>query len=164
MSGDLIFDTAVKIVLDHEGGYVCDKDDPGGETAYGISKRQYPGEDIKGMTAQRARDIYFCDYWLRYRIRQLPGVILPSKVLDMSVLLGGQVAIRLLQAALAACGAPVDADGVIGPETVKACSALAGADLIGTYEDILAKHFQSLVAADPRKAKFLSGWLTRAHS
>lgn len=164
MTADLIFQTAVKIVLDHEGGYVDDPLDPGGATNFGISARAYPSEDIKEMTAQRARDIYFCDYWLRYRIRQLPGVILPSKVLDMAVLLGGSVAIRLLQCALVACGAHVDPDGVIGPETVKACSALTGADLIGTYETILEQHFQSLVAADPKKAKFLSGWLTRAHS
>jgi len=33
---------AVEMVLAHEGGYVNDPNDPGGETKYGISKRSYP--------------------------------------------------------------------------------------------------------------------------
>lgn len=41
------FDDAVEIVLKHEGGYVNDKKDPGGETNMGISKRAYPHIDIK---------------------------------------------------------------------------------------------------------------------
>jgi len=33
---------AVAVVLDHEGGYINDLRDPGGETKWGISKRSYP--------------------------------------------------------------------------------------------------------------------------
>ena len=33
------FDTAIKKVLKHEGGYVDHKNDPGGATKYGISLR-----------------------------------------------------------------------------------------------------------------------------
>ena len=34
------FDEAIKVIFKHEGGYVYDPDDPGGETKYGISKRR----------------------------------------------------------------------------------------------------------------------------
>ena len=44
------FDQAFERVIGHEGGYVNDPRDPGGETKYGISRRAYPGEDIAGMT------------------------------------------------------------------------------------------------------------------
>ena len=57
------FDAAFLKLLGHEGGYVNHKADPGGETNFGISKRSYPGEDIKGMTVERAKFIYHRDYW-----------------------------------------------------------------------------------------------------
>lgn len=38
------FRYAVEVVLRHEGGYVNDPHDPGGETKYGISKRCLPGD------------------------------------------------------------------------------------------------------------------------
>jgi lysozyme family protein len=41
------FDQIIDKVLKHEGGYVNDPNDPGGETNYGISKRAYPDVDIK---------------------------------------------------------------------------------------------------------------------
>ena len=57
------FDRAFAIVVGIEGGYVNDPKDPGGETKYGISKRQYPNIDIKNLSLQQARDIYQRDYW-----------------------------------------------------------------------------------------------------
>lgn len=47
--------------------YENDPDDPGGETRYGIDKRSHPEEDIKNMTAQRATQIYWDEYWMKYR-------------------------------------------------------------------------------------------------
>ena len=44
------FDLAIPIVLENEGGYINDPNDPGGETKYGISKRSYPALDIKNLT------------------------------------------------------------------------------------------------------------------
>jgi len=58
------FNRAFEIVLGHEGGYSADPHDPGGETKFGISKRAYPQLDIKALTIEQARDIYFKDYWL----------------------------------------------------------------------------------------------------
>lgn len=58
------FNLALGFVLRHEGGYVNDPADPGGETNFGISKRYHPDEDIKNMTAKRAGEIYLNDYWL----------------------------------------------------------------------------------------------------
>tara|TARA_Y100001951_G_C11296045_1_gene275706 strand:+ start:4160 stop:4333 length:174 start_codon:yes stop_codon:yes gene_type:complete len=48
------FDASLEHVLLFEGGYVNDPRDPGGETRFGISKRSYPREDIRGMTRERA--------------------------------------------------------------------------------------------------------------
>ena len=51
------FDEIIDVVLHHEGGYVNDPKDPGGETNYGISKRAYPDVDIKNLTEDGAKDI-----------------------------------------------------------------------------------------------------------
>ncbi len=48
-----------------DGGYTDDKDDPGGETKFGISKRAYPDVDIKSLTLAEASLLYEKDYWLK---------------------------------------------------------------------------------------------------
>ena len=101
-------------VLRHEGGYANDPQDPGGETNFGISKRSYPLEDIRGMTKERAAAIYRQDYWARVRGDDLPdGVDLA--VFDAAVNSGPKMAARWLQRALL-----VKPDGEIGPTTIEA--------------------------------------------
>ena len=55
----MTFDEAFKLLIGHEGGHVNDARDPGGETKFGISKRVYPFEDIRNLTIERARAIYY---------------------------------------------------------------------------------------------------------
>ena len=50
-----LFDRAFDYLMDIEKGYV--KDDPGGETKYGISKNQYPELDIPNLTIEQAKEI-----------------------------------------------------------------------------------------------------------
>src|SRR5512147_2295714 len=57
------FDIAINFVLQREGGYVNDPDDPGGETNYGISKKSFPNIDIKNLTVNEAKSIYREHYW-----------------------------------------------------------------------------------------------------
>ena len=66
------FDVAMAFVRKWEGGYVFDKDDPGGETKYGISKRAYPNEDIKNLTRERAEILYRRDYWDKLNLEKYP--------------------------------------------------------------------------------------------
>jgi len=49
------FDEIIEVVLEHEGGYVNDPDDPGGETNFGIAKRSHPDVDIKNLTKEGAK-------------------------------------------------------------------------------------------------------------
>lgn len=151
---DDIFDHAVAIVLAHEGGYVNDPSDRGGETKFGISKRQYPDEDIANLTIERAKAIYMTDFWLRYRLNQISDDVAP-KVLDAAVLCGPGTAIKMLQRCLG-----VTADGAIGPGTVAACRAALS--LLDKYREALADHFHAIAAGDPSQARFLKGWLARA--
>ena len=58
------FALSCRFVLQHEGGYSADPNDPGGETNFGISKRYHPTVDIKHLTEQGAAEIYLKEYWL----------------------------------------------------------------------------------------------------
>lgn len=105
------FDQAFEIVVGHEGGYVNNPADPGGETKYGISARSYPSVNIGALTLDGAKQIYQRDYWSKAGCDLCdPGLALI--VFDAAVNNGVGQAVRWLQAAVG-----VSADGVIGPAT-----------------------------------------------
>ncbi len=112
------FDEAFERLIGHEGGYVNHPNDPGGETKYGISKRSYPGENIKEMTLVRAKDIYQRDYWWKAGCDLVPECV-KFDLFDTAVNAGPGAAIRMLQKALG-----VVQDGVIGPKTMQAISSM----------------------------------------
>lgn len=65
MESDKEFQRSIQFILEREGGYVNHAFDPGGETKFGISKRAYPYINIKDLTIEQAKRIYYNDYWLR---------------------------------------------------------------------------------------------------
>jgi lysozyme family protein len=69
------FDRAFSLTVGEEAGYVNDPTDPGGETKYGISKRAYPNEDIKDLTLDRAKELYYRDYWEPLWAGSLPWTV-----------------------------------------------------------------------------------------
>ena len=114
------FDTAFETLITHEGGYVNNPRDPGGETKYGISKRSYPAEDIPNLTLARARFIYKRDFWDTVRGDELP-YDLAYNLFAGAVNSGRGQAVRWLQRAVR-----VADDGKFGPLTL---AAVLAADL-----------------------------------
>lgn len=108
------FDDAFEALIGHEGGYVNDPRDPGGETKYGISKRAYPQVNIKTLTLDQAKAIYRRDYWAAARCDDLPASV-TFDVFDMAVNSGVRTAVRTLQRALG-----VSPDGVLGDISLSA--------------------------------------------
>ena len=119
------FNAVMDEVFAHEGGYVNNKKDPGGETNFGISKRSYPGTNIRALTRDRAKEIYRSDFWSRIRGDDLnPGIDLV--VMDAAVNSGTTRSLKWIQSA-----ARVEADGKIGPVTLRAVNGyLPQTDLI----------------------------------
>ncbi len=112
------FDEAFERLLGHEGGYVNDPRDPGGETKFGISKRSYPGEDIKNLTLGRAKQIYARDFWGPAGCDTVPDGI-RFDLFDMAVNSGVKAAVRTLQRTVGETP-----DGVLGPLTLQALGNL----------------------------------------
>lgn len=113
-------------ILGHEGGYVNNPNDPGGETKWGISKRSYPHIDIPTLTVEDAAEVYLRDFLrpLKYD-RYQDGVAF--QLFDFAVNSGPQIAIRQLQKAIG-----VRVDGIIGNQTIGKINSMSESDLIMT--------------------------------
>jgi hypothetical protein len=92
-----LFIKAFENTLSREGSYVNDRQDPGGETKYGISKRSYPKLDIKNLTQYQAKQIYFADFWLNGKYEEFVDDNLAIKLFDLAVNVGPVQANQLLQ-------------------------------------------------------------------
>lgn len=125
------FSKIIEFTLKWEGGYVDDKDDKGGETKYGISKKSYPNENIKDLTIARAKEIYERDYWNPFE--DIADDNLRMVCFDRAVNMG------------------------VGRVRTFLTTANTAAELIGRSEAF----YHGLVVKNPAKQKYLKGWLNR---
>jgi lysozyme family protein len=146
------FDEAIGFVLSNEGGLSNDPADPGGLTNFGISQKQYPALDIRNLTREDAVQIYQDDYWNKFQYGDITSQRVATKVFDAAVNMGPVRAIRLLQLAV-----NVQADGVLGVQTIAAVNAADESNLMDEFKAQLAKYY-----CDLGKPEFMLGWLRRA--
>lgn len=112
--------------------YENDKDDPGGETRWGIDKRSHPHEDIKHLSEARAKEIYWKEYWQRNSCGSLPHP-LGEAFFDTCVNAGRGRADKLL---------------AITRDAAK-------------FIDEKDAFYRRLAAKRPASKKYLRGWLNR---
>jgi lysozyme family protein len=151
------FDEIIEKVLEHEGGYVNDPNDLGGETNWGITKRFYPDVDIKNLTKEEATKIYYDDYWVKNRVPQLPEN-LRHIFFDMCVNMGRGTAVKILQRAANNKGKNLKVDGGMGPATIKAMNGVE-VDRVRAYR---VKYYSDLVTSKPEQDRFYFGWFRRS--
>ena len=151
------FKEIIKKVLEHEGGYVNDPKDLGGETKYGITKRFYPDIDIKNLTIEQATEIYKKDYWDKNKVESLPQNLWHI-YFDMCVNMGKRTAVKVLQRAAVNKGRDIEVDGGLGPMTI---GALKGVEL-DRVRAFRVKYYVDLITARPEQEKFYLGWFRRA--
>lgn len=127
------FESCLKLVLKHEGGYVNHPKDPGGATNRGITQATYDGwrsgrnlapRSVRLITDREVSAIYRRDYWDAVRADDLPSGV-DYAVFDFAVNSGVSRASRFLQEA---CGA--HQDGKIGPATVAAVKKMAARSVV----------------------------------
>jgi lysozyme family protein len=143
-------------IIHREGGFVDDPDDPGGATKHGVTIHTMrrlgldldrDGDvdrmDVQQISEELAEEIFITEYFEKPRIAELPSV-LQASVFDMQVNAGGQ-AIKILQKLVSQMGHFCTADGVIGPNTLKAVQAAHSA---------AAKHFADAYGIERRNYYF----------
>lgn len=145
------FNKVIDLVLKHEGGFVNDPNDPGGVTKYGISKKAFPDLDIKSLTIEDAKSIYYKHYWEPCKANELPEDIRYIHF-DTAVNQGLNKAAKILQRA-----AGVADDGIIGPITLKASQKVTK-NLYGAYR---LYDYCQIVRHNPNLGIYIGGWSNR---
>ncbi|MGJ8623611.1 MAG: holin-associated N-acetylmuramidase [Yoonia sp.] len=179
-----ITDIAREIVA-REGGYVDDRDDPGGPTKYGVTVHtmrrlgldltgdgQVDADDVKVLTRAHAVSIFVDHYFRRPKIDQLPAP-LQATVFDMYVNAGSN-AVKILQRLLGEMRIDVTVDGAIGPQTISAAKKAFEAapdHLVDAYGIARRNYYYDLAGRRPTSRKYArrrdggkGGWITRAET
>ncbi|MGZ3377997.1 MAG: glycoside hydrolase family 108 protein [Phenylobacterium sp.] len=146
-------------VLQDEGGFVEDPQDPGGATNLGVTLATlshwlgHPAtiDDVKALTPATVAPIYEASYWRAAACDQLPMGV-DYMVFDMAVNSGPGRAVKFLQQAVG-----VPDDGAIGPRTLAAVAGLEGADILQKISGLREAFYRGL-STFPR---FGRGWLAR---
>lgn len=127
------YDDAFRTAIGHEGGYVFNPKDPGGETKFGLAKKYNPDLDIKNLTLDQAKNIYKERYWDKYKLDQFND---EHKTEAFNMLINSPS--RAAKAIQRTVG--VKPDGAIGPKTIEAMSKYKNDVMV----DAKKEYFKSL--------------------
>ena len=182
------FESAIPIILKHEGKLSDDPSDKGGITKYGISLRYLKqliasrpdlmsnydlshdkiinDYDIANMSIEEARELYRTQFWDKLKIGRINNQRIATKVLDMSVNMGTSRAIKLLQQA---CGKlsgsnHLAINGTLDNETVGFINELDGKQekrLLELLRIVSKEYYMYIATKHPTYKRFLAGWLRR---
>ena len=158
-----MFNKVFDRVIGHEGGFQADPQDRGnwtsgvignGElkgTKFGLAAMTYPHLDIKNLTVQAAKAIYFEDWWLELNMDKYPPA-LAYQMFDASINHGSGRAIQFLQRAVG-----TKDDGILGPKTMAAMSKIQNDDLLLLF---IAERLQYFTEVNTWKT-YCTGWTRR---
>jgi len=156
------FNDSIKVILKHEGGYVNNPSDPGGETKYGISKARFPNVDIYNLTKLQAKDIYFEHWWKKFALGKIKSQPIATQIFDILVL-HGQGA-RIIQRTVNSLGGGLVVDNRFGPNTLKAVNKTNPDVLNNSLIENRIAYMQKLGRENHSLSQFVKGWVKRANS
>lgn len=170
-------------IVQREGGFVDDPDDPGGATKYGVTLAtmqrlgldltrdgRVDKADVKALTRAQAQGIFVEHYFRKPGLSELPTALQPS-VFDMYVNAGAN-AVKILQRLVTRMGFAAHDDGLIGPKTlaaVREAGQAAPGHLVDAYGIARRNYYYALADARPASRKYArsatgdkGGWIKRA--
>lgn len=165
--------SAILVVLKHEGGWVCNPRDPGGETNFGIStsfinENKITNEELelppgrplgwlKNLSSNVAVKIYRIYFWDKYGYDRINDQNVATKIFDASVNIGPPRSHIRAQRVVGATE-----DGILGPASFLAINKANPPDYMQAFGDQLRDYYTELVANKPGLHEFLGNWLKRA--
>ena len=153
------FETALEMLLEHEGGYVNHPKDPGGETNLGVTKRTWAkwldrdineGE-MKELTPEDVAELYKKEYWDRLKCDNLPTG-LDFFCFDWGVNSGTGRSAKALQRIIS-----VAQDGAIGPKTLRALEDHNAKEVVDLMHSRRQEFYENLTTFET----FGKGWTRR---
>lgn len=175
------FETAVSVILKHEGVLSNNPKDPGGITNYGISLRWLKSAgldlncdgiinamDIELINSREAEQLYYKYWWAPNHYEAINNLDVAIKLFDMAVNMGSGTSTKIAQNAVNSfIEVPIETNGQLGAHTIAAINSLTNEDkggvLIHKIRVLQINHYQSIVANHPELRGFLNGWLNRSN-
>ena len=170
------FISAYKKVINNEGGYVNDPKDPGGETYKGIARNMnskwdgwtlidlqkkqpnFPKNlDSNVDLQEKVEAFYQVNYWDKIKGDDIINEDIAFSIFDFAVNAGVSTS-----ASLAQMVADVDADGVLGAETVAKINAMDADYFLAAFTVAKIARYVSIVKKRPSSQKYFYGWVRRA--
>jgi lysozyme family protein len=170
------FTNAFQLMIAHEGGYVNDPDDPGGETYKGVArkihskwsgwttvdmlKRQpgFPSNLDKDAELQEAiADFYRVTFWDKMKGDDISNQSVANSIFDFGVNAGMGTSASLAQMVIGA-----QTDGVIGPKSIAELNAFNSEHFLAAFTVAKIARYVSIVKKRPTSRKYFYGWVLRA--
>jgi len=183
------FEKAYYKTMKHEGGYIHDPDDAGGETYMGISRKYNPGwdgwgiiDDLKGSSnfskclddsdelLETVENFYKQRYWDVNMLDDFEDQAVAEEMFDTGVNMGVRRAAKFLQESLnylnrnGSLFSDLVVDGVIGSATMNALSKLQKDDysiLLTMLNVCQGRHYMEYMKKSPIQEKYARGWFSR---
>lgn len=170
------FNQAYKKMITHEGGYVNDPDDPGGETYKGVSRKNWgtwegwvtidllkrqPGFpaslDRDSELQEQIKDFYRTNFWNKIQGDKIENQAIAENIFDFGVNAGISTAISIAQLTIG-----VKPDGINGNNTLTALNAVKMDFFLAAYTVAKIARYVNIVKKRPMSRKYFYGWVLRA--
>lgn len=170
------FESAFGKVLQHEGGYVNDPNDPGGETYKGVSRKIWSSwagwtnvdlaRRMAGFPAnlendhdlqQKIQDFFRINFWDKISGNNIDAQEVATSIFDFAVNAGVQTSASLVQMII-----DTKPDGVIGDDTLKKLNEFDVDYFLAAFTVAKIARYINIVKKRPISRKYFYGWVCRA--
>ena len=176
--------------MGHEGGYIDDPDDKGGETYRGISRRWFPDWEgwvmidkykskpsfpdslkLDQKLSILVRDFYKIHFWNRFQGDSIDNQFIADELFDTAVNMDVTDAVKFLQKSLNLLNRnqvvfpDMTEDGIFGPTTLsnlnKYLSTEDSSILLKMMIVLQGNHYMEYMVKSPTQEKYCRGWFGR---
>jgi lysozyme family protein len=170
------FNSALEKVLKHEGGYVNDPNDPGGETYKGVARQMHSKWDgwvlvdickkqisfpanleRDGELQGKIKDFYQINFWDKINGDNLKNQEVANSIFDFAVNAGVSTSATLAQMVV---GTTVD--GVLGNHSAEKINGFDSEHFLASFTVAKIARYISIIKKRPTSQKYLYGWIRRA--
>lgn len=170
------FNPAFERMKSHEGGYVNDPDDPGGETYKGVARKinskwdgwflidmmkkqsGFPATlDTNAELQQKVADFYQIQYWSRVKGDEIQNQEVAYSIFDFAVNAGVSTSASLAQMVV-----ETTPDGVIGPESINKINNFDPEHFLAAFTVAKIARYVGIVKKRSDSRKYFYGWVRRA--
>ena len=170
------FEIAYKKTLAHEGGYVNDPDDSGGETYKGVARAKHKDwtgwaiiDAAKNDSAfsknlhnneklnEAIQGFYYKKFWSPIKATDIQSQLVADSIFDFGVNAGVKTSAKLAQKVVG-----VVQDGQIGPITLKVLNSFNEDHFLSAFTVEKIRRYLEIIKLRPVTKKYLHGWIRRA--